>query len=451
MSAQRRIAAKIVEGLGTTADRVTFGLAARSCVGGTWMLKHGKAGVDPDNPTSWWNEDIDDWGQLALGLAMSSPDVAKVSNNPVPGSGYAVNDLVSPPGGTLISGGEATQLRVTAIDGNGGIVTVALVKAGAYSVAPTVPFTPVGGSGTGASLTGTYSGGLVPYLDVVKQFRNRRLIIIHAQGEADSANSLDDALQLLWAQKTYLFLNKVRIYCGQPDAPIIIQPLARYGGSPGSDRRNRVNNMRRLQNSYLGAQYNVFIAADTGVAARAAGAGASDAPQFDAHLGSMFLPYGYNPATGGPEDGYQNVGWRNAKAALHALKVVYGRDLTLADVWRGPRIVAATRVSGTVFDLEVQFPVGSGGNDLSSFSGTMSGIRAWNGSTEYYPTSIVTRQANGKFYLRCTFGTALPANSNIAHEPNYAGGEYAAPVRNHIVDNNAEIAMPLEASPALAA
>jgi hypothetical protein len=446
-SAQRRIRAKVVEGLGiTTPERVLFGLASRTCVGGTWMLKHGKVGTDPDNPTSWWNEDIDDWGPLALGLAMTTPTA------PTPGSGYVVGDLVSPPGGTLIAGGEATQLRVETINGSGGILTLSLVKAGAYSAAPTVPFAPVGGSGTGASLTGTYSGGLVPYLDILKKFKNRRLVIVHAQGEADSTNTLDDALQLVWGQKTYLFLDKIRNYCGQPDAPIIIQPLARYGGAAGSARRNRVNGMRRVQTTYLGAQYNVFIAADTGIAARAAGAGASDAPQFDAHLGAMYLPYGYNPATGGPEDGYQNVGWRDAKAILHGLKMAYSKDLLVNDNWRGPRVVAATRVSNTIFDLEVQFPVGCGGSALSSFSGTLSGVRAWLGSTEYLPTSVAVVTAGGKTYLRSTFPSALPANVNIAYEANYIpGGEYAAPTRNHIVDNNAEIAMPLETSLALAA
>lgn len=71
------------------------------------------------------------------------------------GSGYAVNDVITLAGGTLNN--VAAKVKVTAINGMGGVTAATLISTGAYSVLPTT-FTDGGvvpSGGTGATFTAT--------------------------------------------------------------------------------------------------------------------------------------------------------------------------------------------------------------------------------------------------------------------------------------------------------
>jgi hypothetical protein len=71
---------------------------------------------------------------------------------PVAGSGYAVNDILTPTTGT----GTAGTLRVTKVDGAGGVLSAHMETVGSYTVLPASPFAVTGGSGVGAQFTGLY-------------------------------------------------------------------------------------------------------------------------------------------------------------------------------------------------------------------------------------------------------------------------------------------------------
>lgn len=84
------------------------------------------------------------------------------------GSGYAVGNTLSIAGGT----GTAAVIQVTAVSGTGAITAGVVAFAGNYTVAPSSPNSPTGGSGSSASLTLTtvgqsvsqtfYTGNLIP-------------------------------------------------------------------------------------------------------------------------------------------------------------------------------------------------------------------------------------------------------------------------------------------------
>ena len=66
-----------------------------------------------------------------------------------PGSGYTVNDTLTIVGGT----GTPCTLRVTAVDGSGGVTAAAHLNFNNYTVLPAVPYSVTGGTGSGATFT----------------------------------------------------------------------------------------------------------------------------------------------------------------------------------------------------------------------------------------------------------------------------------------------------------
>lgn len=77
-------------------------------------------------------------------LAVSSAAVA------VGGSGYVVNDVLTPVGGTATT---AAQLTVSGVDGSGAVTAVSVQTVGAYSALPASPAGVSGGTGSGAQFT----------------------------------------------------------------------------------------------------------------------------------------------------------------------------------------------------------------------------------------------------------------------------------------------------------
>ena len=70
------------------------------------------------------------------------------------GSGYIIGNILTIAGGT----GSAAILQVSSVNGSGAITGLNIEFAGKYSVAPSSPNTPTGGSGSTASLTLTTVG-----------------------------------------------------------------------------------------------------------------------------------------------------------------------------------------------------------------------------------------------------------------------------------------------------
>lgn len=69
------------------------------------------------------------------------------------GAGYAVNDILTVSGGVY---GTQSQIKVTGVSG-GVIAGISIQTAGAYATAPTNPLSVTGGTGTGATFTGTFT------------------------------------------------------------------------------------------------------------------------------------------------------------------------------------------------------------------------------------------------------------------------------------------------------
>jgi len=69
------------------------------------------------------------------------------------GSGYTVGDVLTLDEGYAVT---QSQFEVTAVDMSGGVTDVAVVTAGSYTVTPSNPTMPTGGSGTGVELDVTY-------------------------------------------------------------------------------------------------------------------------------------------------------------------------------------------------------------------------------------------------------------------------------------------------------
>ncbi len=280
--------------------------------------------------------------------------------------------------------------------------------------------------------TSNGAGNTKAYLDAIRFLKYKRVVIVHAQGEEDAASTMDAARAQAWAQQTYAYLDFIRTYIGQPEAPIVIQPLARYAG------KENVNRMRRLQRSFLAAQANVFLAPDTGHAAR----GTSN--DWNAHFGKLGSG-GFDQSTGGAEDGYQRVAWQNAKAAAHALHVVQGKDIATNDNWRGPEVVGAAKSGTSTIDVTIVYPYGSGGADFSTPSGQYGGWRVFDASDAELTVSGVTKVSASK--LQLTLSVAVPAGAKVVYEPNFSSGSAeGANVRNQIVDDNAELPLPLASS-----
>lgn len=70
------------------------------------------------------------------------------------GSGYAVNDILSYTGGTAAPSGTLT-FKVTSVNGSGLITGLTYHSGGFYYTTPSDPVTLTGGSGTGATVSGT--------------------------------------------------------------------------------------------------------------------------------------------------------------------------------------------------------------------------------------------------------------------------------------------------------
>jgi len=67
------------------------------------------------------------------------------------GSGYTVGDVLDVVGGTLTLSGSPAKLEVLTVEGSGSIGLAEVIELGSYIVPPDLPFTVVGGSGTGAT------------------------------------------------------------------------------------------------------------------------------------------------------------------------------------------------------------------------------------------------------------------------------------------------------------
>jgi hypothetical protein len=309
---------------------------------------------------------------------------------------------------------------------------------GNYTVAPTSPNAATGGTGSGATLTATFAGGLIPYLDAIMfGIMYSNLIIIHSQGQEDSASVMtDDRINNGWSVQSYTFTNAVRTYIGQPNAPIVSEILARYDGNAAQNAR--VNTMTRRQYAYYPTQKNMFVAADSGHLARAVAA------IFGAHLGSMS---DFDATTGTAEDGYQRSSWQDAKAAANAIRMVYGLDVVANDNHLGPVLSAAAQSGSTTIDVTVSYPYGCAGTDISTVSGTYGGFRAFTSGGDLTISSVSKVNSTT---MRVTLSAPVPAGTSIVYEPNYASGLQGVSVRNQLVDNNPELAMPVSSSQILA-
>ena len=70
------------------------------------------------------------------------------------GTGYVVGDVVNIVGGTSTTVG---SFNITAVSGTGAVTSISLNFGGAYTVTPTNPCSTTGGSGTGLTITATFS------------------------------------------------------------------------------------------------------------------------------------------------------------------------------------------------------------------------------------------------------------------------------------------------------
>jgi len=430
-AAERRWKAKLAGYLGINSERISYGYPSRTCVGGTAILKRPMPG-DPDRLTYWWDEDTGNFGNLATGLLLGNAPA--ITN---PGSGYTVGDVLTWTGGTLSPGGVAAQSIVTSVSG-GAITGMDVKTVGNYTVAPTSPNAATGGTGTGATLTATFAGGLIPYLDAVMfSIMYSHLIIIHSQGQEDSASVMtDDRINNGWSVQSYTFTNAVRTYIGQPNAPILSEILSRYDGNAAQNAR--VNTMTRRQYAYYPTQKNMFVAADSGHLARAVAA------VFGAHLGSMT---DFDSTTGTAEDGYQRSSWQDAKASANALRMVYGLDVVANDDWRGPILSAAVQSGSNTIDVTVSYPYGCVGTDISTVSGTYGGFRAFTSGGDLTISSVSKVNSTT---MRVTLSASVPAGTSIVYEPNYASGLQGVSVRNQLMDNNPDLNLPVSSSQILA-
>jgi hypothetical protein len=235
-------------------------------------------------------------------------------------------------------------------------------------------------------------------------------------------------------------------YLSQPEMPRVIQPLARYQ-SPNNPQRLRVTNMRRIQASYLAAQPYTFLAPDTGFNARGTGA------NFEAHFGTMAPAAngGFDATTGTLEDGYQRLAWQNAKTIAHAYHIVQGKDLAANDNWRGPEIVEAKKTAANKIFYPVSFPYGCGSTDFSTVSGQYGGFRVSVGGTDYFGTAHAKTTIGGKSGIEVTYAIAdIPLGSQAFYEPIYSSGvAEGANVRNQLIDNTADLNLPVASSLAL--
>jgi len=284
---------------------------------------------------------------------------------------------------------------------------------------------------------GSSVGNIKGYLDAIKYMKYKRVVIVYAQGEEDAASSMTgDPRRLQWAQQSYSYPDYVRNYIGQPEAPIVYQPLARYDAGLVNSKY-----MRRLQASYLTQQFNCFLAPDTGHLSRGTGA------NYIAHLGTMAVAAngGYDATTGGAEDGYQRAAWQNAKAAGHAIHMVQGKDLALNDNWRGPELSAAVQSGASTIDVTVSYPYGCGGSDISTVSGQYGGFTVYNASNVAQTISSVSKV--NATTMRITLSGSVPVGWSVVYDPNYASGTAeGANVRNQLVDNNSELNLPVASS-----
>ncbi len=110
-----------------------------------------KLGLEDPNSLTLYGLDPAVVKQLKIGDSVTGPNIpahpllaARIGN---PGSGYAVNDILTVSGGTFTV---AATLKVVAVNAAGGILGVALVGGGNYSVPPTGYVSVTGGKGTGS-------------------------------------------------------------------------------------------------------------------------------------------------------------------------------------------------------------------------------------------------------------------------------------------------------------
>jgi len=86
-------------------------------------------------------------------------DFAKaVSSVAAGGSGYAVGNVLTVQGGTVLTSFPAAQIEVTAVDGSGAITGARIRSPGFYTSPPASPASGAGGAGSGATFNLTWSG-----------------------------------------------------------------------------------------------------------------------------------------------------------------------------------------------------------------------------------------------------------------------------------------------------
>lgn len=123
---------------------------------------------------------IDFSNQLVAAATGSSMGSISISSG---GSGYAEGDILSISGGT---GTITAQIEVVAVDGSGVITDARIYNAGVYTVAPSSPNSPTGGSGSSASFTVSFgSNGWTAMRDTTYSGSEREVILQGSGGGSD--------------------------------------------------------------------------------------------------------------------------------------------------------------------------------------------------------------------------------------------------------------------------
>jgi hypothetical protein len=96
---------------------------------------------------------INDPSGLGQGVELELQMTAVDGSPTLFGTGYVVNDILTVQGGTHTS---SATIKVTAVDGSGGVTGFTILTPGLYSVIPIPPAATTGGTGTGCAVQLSY-------------------------------------------------------------------------------------------------------------------------------------------------------------------------------------------------------------------------------------------------------------------------------------------------------
>lgn len=131
---------------------------------------------------------------LCAGLSVIASEVIAV-----PGGGYAVGDVVTVAGGTFSI---PATYRVTAVKPGGGVTGLARTSSGVATSKPSNPASVTGGTGTGLTLTLTWTDNAVP--------PGARAALI--QADAQAVRWRDDGVAPTASVGMYLAVNSQYLY-----------------------------------------------------------------------------------------------------------------------------------------------------------------------------------------------------------------------------------------------